>query len=123
MTKKVNDDSNYTGTRNFIEENIGTYLQPLQTGFDGNHSWLEVDLISIQRNASGDFKGSAKGYRKDITGRFMPAVIYVEHETLAGILALLGGEISDRDGRWYTDRYPKQRNARAVREGTDHYDS
>jgi len=116
-------DTNNNGTRNFITEGIGTFIEPMQTAFNGDYWWLELDAVSIQRLSSGGFKCCLKGHRLNTLDQFMPALIYIESDSLPEIFALLAGEVSSRDGRWFQDRYPKPRNARAVKPGTDHYDS
>lgn len=117
-----NNDTTDNGTRNFITDGLPTYLQPLQDAFDGHHWWVEVDQISIQRNVTGDFKGTAKGYKRNLFGMFEPTVIYVENETVSGAIADLIAETLDSSSRWFKDRYPKSRNARAVAKGTGDYE-
>ena len=116
------NDTNNLGTRNFIEDGIPVYLQPLQDAFDGRYWWVEVDSLSIQRNVSGDFKGNLKGFKRNIRGDFKPLVIYVEGEDLPAIIGQLVAEAMDSSSRWFKDRYPKSRNARAVAKAVGDYE-
>lgn len=122
MTKENHDISEFK-TGNFIEDSASAVLESLQTHFNGDSGWIEVDQISILRLPDGNFKGSVKGYRRNISGAFSPSVLYVEASTVLGAIRALRLECDDFEGRWFADKYPKQRQARTKRVGSDHYAS
>ncbi len=121
MTGKENDRTEFT-TGNFVEDSASAVLESIQTHFNGDNGVLEVDQISILRLPDGNFKGSIKGFRRNISGAFSPSVLYLEASTLLGALRAIRLECADGESRWFFDKYAKQRQARAKSLGSGDYE-